>query len=335
LLYQKSQNEPLNTEENKELFDERERRKANQIDHIDEEETTQNAKGNAVKGKDIKNKKAVTLKQQQQEKTNEDEYNAHNNNLFNYILKNKALSMKNIFETSLPKCEESKSQYVLNYVKYTYRNRTITKNDHVVFGSVDNNKNVNGVILADDNYRERIKKSILTKYNESESLLKIRNSFMDRSQNEMNEHIKTLNRNISMKRMLRKDKSEKLFNIRNTIKAELAKRCDIVKKLNDIMKDKDTQVITLTSGKSTNNNDYFTQIVSIYKDAVNILGENNELVRKFFKYCSTKREESIQQDMKKFTIKDKNTIMKLIEEINTIKWSISESTINSLNALIK
>jgi hypothetical protein len=74
---------------------------------------------------------------------------------------------------------------------------------------------VNRVILADDNYRERIKKSILNKYN----------SFMDRSQNEMNEHIKTLNRNIPMKRMLLKDKSEKLFNIRNTIKAELAKRC--------------------------------------------------------------------------------------------------------------
>ena len=349
LLYEKSQrNEPLSTEENKELCDERERRKANQIDHIEEEETTQNAKN--VKGKEAKSKKAIAVKPKEvspkkagkgkqqdkdkdkNEKTQDDEYGVHSS-LFNYILKNRALSMKNIFETPLPRCEESKSQYVLNYVKYTYRNRTITKNDHIV---INNNDcvNVNGVILANDSYRERVRKSILNKFDESGSMLKIKNSFMDKSQNEMNEYIKTLNRNISMKRMLRKDKSEKLFKARNTIKAELAKRCDIVKKLNDIMKDKDALISSMgMTGKG--NNDYFTQIASVYKDAVDILGESNELVRTFFKYCSSKREESIQQDMKKFTVKDKNVIMKLLEEISSVKWDISETTINALKALIK
>ena len=119
-----------------------------------------------------------------------------------------------------------------------------------------------------------------------------------------------------MTRILRKEQSEKLFKTRNSIKAELDKRCDIVKKINGIMKDKNKTISDVT------------QILSIYKEATDILGDNNELIRSYFKYCSAKREEMIKQDMKKFTPKDKNTITKLLEEIQTTKWIISEETLN-------
>ena len=228
--------------------------------------------------------------------------------------------MKNIFQTPLPKCEESKSQYILNYIKYTYRNRSITKTPTARSG---NNMNETNIILADDNYRNTVRRNILNQYEESESLLKNKHSFMNCTLNEMNDNIKQLTRNLSMTRILRKEQSEKLFKARNSIKAELDKRCDIVKKINGVMKDKNKTI-----------ND-FSQVLAIYKEALNILGDNNELVQTYFKYCSIKREEMIKQDIKKFTAKDKNTITKLLEEIHTTKWIISEETLNTLQSLIK
>jgi hypothetical protein len=79
----------------------------------------------------------------------------------------------------------------------------------------------------------------------------------------------------------------------------------------------------------------FSQLLSIYQDAITILGDSNELVQTYFKYCSAKREEMIKQDIKKYTPKDKNTIIKLLEEINTSKWLISAETLNTLQSLIK
>ena len=335
LLYEKAQrNDVLNTEENKELNEERERRKANQIDHIEEEETTNaNANVKGAKGRDNKRKRSLKVKEPVNKKGNvkgkqtdkdkndkpqEDEYGIHSN-LFRCILKNRELSMKNIFQTPLPKCEESKSQYILNYIKYTYRNRSITKTPTARSGNTINDN----IILADDNYRNTVKRNILNKYEESELLLKNKHSFMNCTINEMNDNIKQLTRNLSMTRILRKEKSEKLFKARNTIKAELDKRCDIVKKINNVMKDKNKTI-----------ND-FSQILSIYQDAITILGDSNELVQTYFKYCSAKREEMIKQDIKKYTPKDKNTIIKLLEEINTSKWLISAETLNTLQSLIK
>jgi hypothetical protein len=178
LLYEKAQrNDVLNTEENKELNEERERRKANQIDHIEEEETTNaNANVKGVKGRDNKRKRSLKVKEPVNKKGNvkgkqtdkdkndkpqEDEYGIHSN-LFRCILKNRELSMKNIFQTPLPKCEESKSQYILNYIKYTYRNRSITKTPTARNGNTINDN----IILADDNYRNTVKRNILNKYEE-------------------------------------------------------------------------------------------------------------------------------------------------------------------------
>ena len=94
------------------------------------------------------------------------------------------------------------------------------------------------------------------------------------------------------------------------------------------------QILNLFSYIEIKNNE-FNNLEAVHKEASDILGENNPNTIKFFEFMSQKKEEFILVDMKKFTAKDKNTIVKLLEEISYKKWIISDDTMTKLKSFIK
>ena len=58
-------------------------------------------------------------------------------------------------------------------------------------------------------------------------------------------------------------------------------------------------------------------------------------MEKLFNLISTKKEDMIKNDLKKFSAKDKNTIVKLLEDIEFNQWNISQDTKSKLKELIK
>lgn len=309
----------ISMEERKILDEERERRLANQIDHKEEDDANKGGKGTRRKnrmptikkpplGKNLKDKD----KDKDKSTSSEVDY-GKNKAIFNYLLGNKSLSMKNIFESPLPKFEKSKSQYILNYVKYTHKDRTVM------------NKSNNSIraILADEAYRENMRQTILKKYEESEKIYKNKNDRIENSKTELQDNLKTMGRSLSMVRLTKKGKSEDLIEARNSIKNELQKKEEIQKKMVEIIKD------------NTMKNFDFTYLGSVYKEGFQMLGDKNIMVRQFFKFCSNKKEEALKNELKKLSPKDKNYIVKLLEDISYNKWEISEDVISKLKALIK
>jgi len=86
---------------------------------------------------------------------------------------------------------------------------------------------------------------------------------------------------------------------------------------------------------NNNNNIDFEELINIYKEGVKILGEKNDSVEKYFNIISKKKEEIIEQELKKYNNKDKSTIIKILEDIEYNKWNISEFLIRQLKDIIK
>ncbi len=299
---------PIDEEEKKIIDEVRERRSSSVIDHKTEEE------GNAPKrkGKRMptikKGKGDIKKKEKEATKETEEDY-GKNKKVFEYLLRNKSISMTNIFSSPLPAVSNSKSQYILNYIRYAHKDRTIINNVH-------------HRIISDDEYRERKRANILRMFEESEKRFHKVETNND-NQSELNESLKSMTRSLSMARLTQKEKNSPLFEKRNSIMNELKKKEEIVKKMIDTMKD------------NTMKNFDFAFMASTYKEGVTYVGEKNVTVRQFFKFCSMKKEEQIKNEMKKLSPKDKTYIVKLLEDINYNKWEISEDIISKLKAMVK
>ena len=59
------------------------------------------------------------------------------------------------------------------------------------------------------------------------------------------------------------------------------------------------------------------------------------LNKKLFAVLSSKKEESLRNDLKKLTVKDKPAVLKHLEEIKAFKWNISEEVMKKLHELAK
>ena len=76
-------------------------------------------------------------------------------------------------------------------------------------------------------------------------------------------------------------------------------------------------------------------MLQAYKDTVEILGKDYEDEIKLFKLLSTKKEEELKNQLKKFTAKDKNNITKLLEEIEFNQLIISDEIKSKLREFVK
>jgi len=328
LLQQKqNNNEKLNEEEKKDLEEERKRRSANEIDNIKDVEVNNNnnTKKNGLSKRNNdskKNKKEEKIKKEE----NEDDINNNKTNInfprFNNLLEKKSFSMNNIFKKNIPNCK-SNSKYIINYYKYSRSNRTIYCNIN------ERNKksfNQNSNVMNEEKI-ELKKKNIYELYEKSKEKYRIDFERFNSTYSEFGGTLKNLNRTSSMFRLSRINKEKKLLSQRNSIKDFIQNSIDIKNKMNEVIKD--------NINNNNNNNIDFEELLNIYREGVKILGRENDSVEKYFNSISKKKEEIIEQELKKFNNKDKSTIIKILEDIEYNKWKINELLVRQLKDIIK
>ena len=119
------------------------------------------------------------------------------------------------------------------------------------------------------------------------------------------------------------DRLRELMKSRDSLKNQFQDKINAKNNVSDILKN---YII--------NGYDY-TYMLQIYKETVDILGKDYDDEIKLFKLLSSKKEEEIKNQLKKFTAKDKNNITKLIEEIEFNQLIISEDIMAKLREFIK
>ena len=320
LLQKKKLNkEELNEEEKRNLEEERKRRTTNQIDHINDEDTSNRKKSENKKNKFLNSNKKVNNKNKNEKKKNENESEL-SYPILSQLKEQKSFSMSNIFKKEKLNYSKSQSKYIINYVNYSRSNRTI-------FTNLQNEKskrhNFNSIIMSDEK-RELKKKNIMEIFEKSEEKFKKHFEQFDKTYSDFGGSLKILNKSASMFRLSRMKKENKLLSQRNSIKDFILKTIEIKDKMNDIMKDNNIK-----------GNLDFEELINVYKEGIKILGSKNENVVKFFSFLSKKKEEIIEQEIKKFNEKDKSSIIKIIEDIEYNKWEINKNLISRLKEMIK
>ena len=323
LLLQKQINkENLNEQEKRELEEKRERRIINKIENNnkDEKNNINEKKKNEFK----KNEKKI------EDKIDKIEENDKNNNfpyrLFAYLVGQKSFSMNNIFKREKPNCNKSQSKFITNYVNYSLSNRTIFSNitpENNISKKGKSNR-TNSIIMNDEK-REIKKKSIIESYERSQEKYKREFQKFNGPFSEL-DTLRNLNKSNSMFRLIRVKEDKKLLSQRNYIKDFIRKKFEIKERMNDMIREFNNIIIS--------NND-FDEIFKVYKESIKILGKNNDNVIKFFDFISKKKEEIIQQELSKLSVKDKPHIIKILEDIEYNKWNINFDLIKILKDIIK
>lgn len=75
--------------------------------------------------------------------------------------------------------------------------------------------------------------------------------------------------------------------------------------------------------------------ITLYKEYPNYINYEEELISHLHQTISIKKEDCIKSEMKKYTIKDKHTIQKHLEEIENHKLKISSDVLHKLKELVK
>ena len=119
------------------------------------------------------------------------------------------------------------------------------------------------------------------------------------------------------------DRLRELLKSRDSLKNQFKEKINAQNTVSDILKN-----------YIVNSYDY-AYMMQAYKDTSGILGKDYEDITKLFKLLSSKKEEEIKNQLKKFTAKDKNNITKLIEEIEFNQLIISEEIMAKLREFIK
>ena len=244
------------------------------------------------------NAKKIEEKEKEKEIKKEETKELHFN--FNKILQ------RNVFHQSF---------YIKNYLKYAYKDRK---------KQINTIKNQYLKIINNEDIQKKKIKNILDSMDHFDKNIKIgmNNTFykIEKPKDEMFSTFYKLditcrtNENDSLRELIKgrdnlKDKFQEKINAQNTV--------------SDILKN---YII--------NNYDY-AYMLQAYKDTVEILGKDYEDEIKLFKLLSTKKEEELKNQLKKFTAKDKNNITKLLEEIEFNQLIISDEIKSKLREFVK
>ena len=221
----------------------------------------------------------------------------------------------NLFLEILARDIHHQSNYIKNYLKYAYKERT---------------KKINNI---EDQYLKIIN---------NEEIQTEKNKNITESLDFFNKTVKTDMFNTFYKTTKPKEEMFSTF-----YKLDLSTRTSEIDSLRELMKSRDTLkmqfkekinaeniVIDVLKNYILNNYDY-AYMLQAYKDTVEILGKDYDDEVKLFKLLSSKKEEEIKNQLKKFTAKDKNNITKLLEEIEFNQLLISEEVMAKLREFIK
>ena len=219
------------------------------------------------------------------------------------------------FNKTLPKDIFHQSIYIKNYLKYAYKNRT---------------KRINTIedqykkVINNEKTQAEKSKNILESMDLYNKVLKTEmSSTFYKTQQPKDEMFSTFYKLDISTRTNENDRLKELMKSRDTLKSQFKEKINAQNTVSDILKN-----------YIVNSYDY-PYMIQAYKDTVEILGKDYEDEVKLFKLLSSKKEEEIKNQMKKFTAKDKNNITKLIEEIEFNQLIISEEVMTKLREFIK
>ena len=219
------------------------------------------------------------------------------------------------FNKYLPKLINHQSSYIKNYLQYVYNKRTKQINTiHDQYKKTINNE------LIQSEKTKKIYDS-MEKFN-NDIKLKMYSSFY-KTEQPKDEMFSTFYKSDISTRSIEKDIFRDLYKSRDALKCRFKEKILAKNNINDILNN------SILYGYD------YQYMFQCYKDAVNILGNDDNNVKKLFKLISSKKEEDLKNQIKKFTNKDKANIVKIIEEIELNKLLISEETMGKLRELIK
>lgn len=347
--------EKLNENELKILNEERQRRTANEIDHIGEENEGKNNKNKKGKKTDIKqvdnnkdklknsggskNRNSVIANIEDEESSST--YNALTRNIINHINKrSRPLSMENIFRQKRPISRSNKSQYILNFINYSNKERTkyIKKLDKMPLLKNKIYLRNKRVIISDEKYREELKGSILTKFEESENELKKKNENFIKVTRDLAEGINIFNKDLNNQRRAQSINKDSLLNRRKKLQDLIQKRFDIKKDILLYNEENKKILDNFEKNKKESNKKgdliNYEELLKIYKEGCILLGSNDNDLVNFFNLISKIKEEEIKTEyerLKNTNDKNKdNIINKMIEDIENNKWNINSELVEKL-----
>ena len=147
-----------------------------------------------------------------------------------------------------------------------------------------------------------------------------RNKAVDSNKKE--EILRTFYKSDIDNRLLESNKLNDLMKNRNELKVQFKNRLNAKNTLSDIIKN------------HTLYNYDFNYIYESYKNTIEILGKTYPDEEKLYKILCNYKEEEIKKLINKYTNKDRNNAIKLIEEIENLELKVSENSIKKLKELI-
>ena len=249
--------------------------------------------------------------------------------------------MENIFGQKRPVSRGTKSKYIINFYDYSNKERTIYMKKLEKMPLLKNNNYLRNkrIKISDEKYREKMKSSILSKFEESENELKKSNENFVKSSNDLSEGIIQFNKNLNKQIRAQSINKISLLNRRKKLQDLIQRRLDIKKEMlssieeyKKIIENIEAYKKELNAKKGSSLN--YEEVINIYKEAISLLGNDDNDIITFFKLASNIKEEEFKfeyERLKATNDKNKDLIIgKMIEDIENNKWNINSDFIEKL-----
>ena len=228
---------------------------------------------------------------------------------------------KNILKIKkvLPKSNDHYSKYIKNYLDYAYKKRTMKINTNILDQYL---KTINNKELIDEK-NQKIEKT-MKDFNSITKTEMINTFYRNKAvdSNKKEEILSTFYKSDIDNRLLESNKLNDLMKNRNELKVQFKNRLNAKNTLSDIIKN------------HTLYNYDFNYMYESYKNTIEILGKTYPDEEKLYKILCNYKEEEIKKLINKYTNKDRNNAIKLIEEIENLELKVSENSIKKLKELI-
>ena len=219
----------------------------------------------------------------------------------------------------LPMPNDHCSRYIKNYLKYAYKKRTKKINNiNDQYQKVINNEEIQNEKTKDieqtlNNFNTNIKTEMTKTFYNSNKILNI---------NQKEEMLNTFYRSDWDNRELETDKLKELIKNRDTLKVQFKQIKDAKNIVTDILKNYSIYSYD------------FGYMLQSYKETIKILGEKYPDEEKLYKILCNKKEEELNNLIKKYTNRDRNNAIKILEEVENNKLKISQEVIKKIKELI-
>ena len=228
---------------------------------------------------------------------------------------------KNILKIKkvLPKSNDHYSKYIKNYLDYAYKKRTMKINTNILDQYL---KTINNKELIDEK-NQKIEKT-MKDFNSITKTEMINTFYRNKAvdSNKKEEILSTFYKSDIDNRLLESNKLNDLMKNRNELKVQFKNRLNAKNTLSDIIKN------------HTLYNYDFNYMYESYKNTIEILGKTYPDEEKLYKILCNYKEEEIKKLINKYSNKDRNNAIKLIEEIENLELKVSENSIKKLKELI-